>query len=117
MPMQIFRFVLFSLVRCSVKTALLTHIMTFWQPIYLKGEKYLLIGEIKVVSSSSDGVSELPENLIVDILNSEGSLIDSTTSRLASSGNDQTSGALYEYSTWVNLGEKLIFVPRDPRYV
>lgn len=84
-------------------------------PIYLKGEKYLLIGEIKVVSSSSDGMSELPENLIVDILNSEGSLIDSTTSRLASGGNDQTSGAVYEYSTWVNLGEKLIFVPRDPR--
>ncbi|PON61743.1 Glucoamylase, starch-binding [Parasponia andersonii] len=83
-------------------------------PVYLKGEKYLLKGQIKVVSSSSDDVSELPENFILDILNKEGSFIDSTTSRLTSSGIE-TTGALYEYSIWANLGEELIFVPRDPR--
>lgn len=101
------------------KTSLPTHIMIcfFWQPIYLKAEKYLLKGQIKVVPSSSDGVSELPENLIVDILNSEGNPVYSTESRLTSSGNGQTSGALYEYSTWASLGEKLVFVPRDPRYI
>ncbi|EXB28568.1 hypothetical protein L484_009727 [Morus notabilis] len=85
------------------------------RPIYLKAEKYQLKGQIKVVPSSSDGVSELPENLIVDILNSEGNPVYSTESRLTSSGNGQTSGALYEYSTWASLGEKLVFVPRDPR--
>ncbi|KAF4370085.1 uncharacterized protein LOC115708837 [Cannabis sativa] len=83
-------------------------------PVHLKAEKYLLKGQIKVVPSSPDHVSESPENFIVDILNSEGSLIDSAISRLSSSG-DETSGALYEYSTWASLGEKLIFVPRDPR--
>ena len=68
------------------------------------------------MSSSSDGVSELPENFVVDILSKEGSFIDSTTSRLSSSGSE-TSGSLYEYSIWANLGEELIFVPRDPRYI
>ncbi|KAJ6390371.1 hypothetical protein OIU77_024562 [Salix suchowensis] len=44
-------------------------------PINLKGEKYLLKGQI----------------------------------------HDQTGSALFEYSVWANLGEKLTFVPRDPR--
>ncbi|KAL5561032.1 hypothetical protein UlMin_030779 [Ulmus minor] len=83
--------------------------------IYLKGEKYLLKGKINVASSSSDGVSELPENIIVDILNKEGSSIDKTTATLTSSGIEQTTGALYEYSTWASLGEERIFVPQDPR--
>ncbi|BBG92681.1 Carbohydrate-binding-like fold, partial [Prunus dulcis] len=39
-------------------------------PIYLKGQKYLLKGQISVASSSFDGVNELPENFIVDILSS-----------------------------------------------
>ncbi|XP_034210549.1 nodal modulator 1 isoform X2 [Prunus dulcis] len=83
-------------------------------PIYLKGQKYLLKGQISVASSSFDGVNELPENFIVDILSSGGSIIDGTTARLTSSENDQ-SAAVYEYSVWANLGEKLTFVPRDSR--
>lgn len=55
-------------------------------------------------------------NIIVDILNGEGSLINRTTAELASSANDQTS-AVYEYSVWASLGEKLFFLPWDPRYI
>ncbi|KAF3436558.1 hypothetical protein FNV43_RR23650 [Rhamnella rubrinervis] len=84
-------------------------------PIYLKGEKYLLKGQINVGSSSFDGASGLPENFVVDILNSGGSFLDSTTSRLTSEANDQTNVAVYEYSVWANLGEELVFVPRDTR--
>ncbi|BFG23849.1 hypothetical protein CerSpe_101230 [Prunus speciosa] len=83
-------------------------------PLYLKGQKYLLKGQISVASSSFDGVNELPENFIVDILSSGGSIIDGTTARLTSSENDQ-SAAVYEYSVWANLGEKLTFIPQDSR--
>lgn len=83
----------------------------------MKGDKYLLKGQINVGSRSfDDGVSGLPENFIVDILNSGGKFLGSATSTLTSSGNDQSSAVLYEYSLWANLGEELVFVPRDPRY-
>ncbi|XP_058008575.1 uncharacterized protein LOC110645700 isoform X2 [Hevea brasiliensis] len=81
--------------------------------IYLRGGKYLLKGQIKVKLNSADDAFELPNNIIVDILNSGGSAIDGTIANLASS--DQTSIALYEYSLWANLGQKLTFVPRDSR--
>lgn len=84
-------------------------------PIYLKGEKYLLKGQISVELGSADGGYELPNNIIVDILNSEGNLFDGTAAILVSHEDDQTGSALFEYSVWANLGEKLTFVPRDPR--
>ncbi|KAF2325064.1 hypothetical protein GH714_022546 [Hevea brasiliensis] len=60
-------------------------------PAYLseRGEKYLLKGQIKVKLSSADGAFELPNNIIVDIINSAGSVIDATSANLASSGSDQ----------------------------
>ncbi|KAI9099060.1 hypothetical protein K1719_024827 [Acacia pycnantha] len=81
-------------------------------PIYLKGEKYLLKGQINVESSL---LNELPENMIVDIQNGGDSVIDVTNAIRSSDGKDQTSTAIYEYSVWANPGEKLTFVPRDPR--
>lgn len=84
-------------------------------PINLKGEKYLLKGQIRVELGSADGGYELPNNIIVDILNSEGNLFDGTAASLVSHEDDQTGSALFEYSVWANLGEKLTFVPRDPR--
>ncbi|KAJ6686724.1 NODAL MODULATOR 1-RELATED, partial [Salix purpurea] len=84
-------------------------------PINLKGEKYLLKGQIRVELGSADGEYELPNNIIVDILNSEGNLFDGTAASLVSHEDDQTGSALFEYSVWANLGEKLTFVPRDPR--
>ncbi|XVF72762.1 hypothetical protein PTKIN_Ptkin12aG0146400 [Pterospermum kingtungense] len=81
-------------------------------PIYLKGEKYLLRGQINVNPSSSN---ELPLGIVVDILNGEGTVMHSTDAKLASSANDQINTAVYEYSVWANLGEKLSFLPKDPR--
>ncbi|XP_031274126.1 nodal modulator 1 [Pistacia vera] len=84
-------------------------------PIYLKGEKYQLKGQISVESTSTDGGCVLPENVIVNIFNSDVILVDKTTAVLTSNANDQTSNVVYEYSVWANLGEKLTFVPLDPR--
>ncbi|KAF8394679.1 hypothetical protein HHK36_020896 [Tetracentron sinense] len=84
-------------------------------PIYLKGEKYLLRGQIHVVSSLHHNVYDVPEIIIVDILNSDGAFIDASTARVISNGNDQTGAAVYDYSVWANLGEKLTFVPWDSR--
>ncbi|GAV83060.1 CarboxypepD_reg domain-containing protein [Cephalotus follicularis] len=84
-------------------------------PIYLKGEKYLLKGQIIVESSSRDGAYEFPENIMVDILNSEGVVTDGTTAQLASNEKYQTSTAVYVYSVWANPGEKLTFIPSDSR--
>lgn len=84
-------------------------------PIHLKGEKYLLQGQIHVESSTLNGADHLPESLHVDILNNEGKVIDGTTAEIIANGNDQSSAAVYEYSLWANPGEKLSFVPRDLR--
>ncbi|KAI7745608.1 hypothetical protein M8C21_033454 [Ambrosia artemisiifolia] len=84
-------------------------------PIYLKGEKYLLQGEVKVDLTSQNGVGQLPKNLVVDILNDEGTVIDGTTAKLIVNEKEQSNTGLYEYKVWANPGEKLTFAPRDIR--
>ncbi|KAK6118462.1 hypothetical protein DH2020_047794 [Rehmannia glutinosa] len=79
-------------------------------PIYLKGEKYLLKGHINVESKEN-----LPENIPLDILDNQETLVDGTIARLVSAEVDQSGAAVYEYSVWANFGGKLIFVPRDSR--
>ncbi|XP_019421858.1 PREDICTED: nodal modulator 1-like isoform X3 [Lupinus angustifolius] len=81
-------------------------------PISLKGEKYLLKGQINVQSSS---LNALPENIVVDIQKDGIGSFDSAKAILKSHEKDQTNTAIFEYSVWVNLGEKLTFVPRDSR--
>ncbi|XP_052184978.1 uncharacterized protein LOC127796711 [Diospyros lotus] len=84
-------------------------------PIYLKGEKYLLRGQIHIDLSLPNGGKELPDNILVDILNKEGDLLDGTVARLVSNGNYQSNGVVYEYLVWANPGEKLTFIPQDSR--
>ncbi|KAL2485720.1 Carbohydrate-binding-like fold [Abeliophyllum distichum] len=84
-------------------------------PIYLKGEKYLLSGHISIDTNSFIGDENLPDNIPVDMLDNEGTVLDGTIARLVSSGIDQSTAAIYKYSVWTNFGEKLIFVPRDTR--
>ncbi|KAL0289488.1 UNVERIFIED_CONTAM: hypothetical protein Sangu_2613200 [Sesamum angustifolium] len=79
-------------------------------PINLKGQKYLLKGHINVESNEN-----LPESISLDILNNQETLVDGTIARLVSTEIDQSRTAVYEYSVWANLGEKLVFVPRDSR--
>lgn len=100
-----------------VSCVILSSLFILVQPIYLKGERYLLTGQIHVDSSSLGGVDELPESISVDILNSEGTLLDGTAARLVPSENDKASAAVYEYSVWANPGEKLTFTPQDSRYI
>ncbi|GLU07247.1 hypothetical protein SLE2022_242110 [Rubroshorea leprosula] len=84
-------------------------------PIYLKGEKYLLRGQINVEPGSSAGALKLPDGIIVNILGGEGTVVNSIDARIVSSADDQLSTAIYEYFVWANLGEKLSFLPLDPR--
>ncbi|KAJ4969122.1 hypothetical protein NE237_015823 [Protea cynaroides] len=83
-------------------------------PIYLKGEKYLLRGEIHVDKSLHHSIYELHKNIVVDVQNNDGVVSEASTPVLKSDGNDQ-SNVVYEYSVWANLGENLAFVPRDSR--
>ncbi|KAI4349753.1 hypothetical protein L6164_010313 [Bauhinia variegata] len=81
-------------------------------PIHLKGEKYLLKGQINAQSSSLD---ELPENIIVDIQTGGAGGVDAVKAFRTAHGKDETSIAIFEYSAWASIGEKLTFIPRDSR--
>ncbi|XP_074267787.1 uncharacterized protein LOC141591371 [Silene latifolia] len=78
-------------------------------PVTLKGEKFLVRGEIQVDSSSVNS-HELPESIFVDVLDGDG-----VVARLASSPDDVTDVAVYNYSLWANRGQKVTFAPRDSR--
>lgn len=52
----------------------------------------------------------------MDIQNGGSSVVDAVNAMRSSDVKDQTSTAIYEYSVWANPGEKLTFVPRDPRW-
>ncbi|KAL3649360.1 hypothetical protein CASFOL_005763 [Castilleja foliolosa] len=80
------------------------------EPINLKGDKYLLKGQINVESKEN-----FPENIPLDILDNQETLVDGTVARLVSAEVEQSGVAVYEYSFWATIGEKLIFVPRDSR--
>ncbi|KAK6937266.1 hypothetical protein RJ641_030774, partial [Dillenia turbinata] len=60
-------------------------------PIFLKGEKYLLKGKILADLSSERDGDELPEDIIVDVLNSEGTMLSGTTARCIPGGDEQKS--------------------------
>ncbi|KAF6143365.1 hypothetical protein GIB67_001309 [Kingdonia uniflora] len=84
-------------------------------PIYLKGEKYILIGQVHVDESLHQSINELPESIVVDILATDGAVIDAKPTRVVSGGNNISGVSVYEYSVWVNLGDELTFVPQDTR--
>lgn len=84
-------------------------------PVSLQGEKYLLKGQISVESSSLIGLDTGADTILVDILNSEGALIEGTSARLVGVENAQSGVSIFEYSLWANPGEKLTFIPRDAR--
>lgn len=84
------------------------------QPIYLRGEKYLLKGKINV-DPVSLGVYELPESILLNIVGAGGNVVANTEAKLTSDANNQPNSALYEYSVWASSGEELTFVPLDTR--
>lgn len=74
-------------------------------------------GHVHVESSSFSIVEGLPENIPLDILDSEGSVVDGLMARRVSDGVDQSSAAIYEFSMWASPGREFTFVPRDARCV
>lgn len=74
-------------------------------------------GHVHVESSSFSSVESLPENIPLDILDSEGSVVDSLMARRVPYGVDQSSASVYEFSMWASPGGKFTFVPRDARCV
>lgn len=87
-------------------------LFSFSQPVYLKGEKYLLKGQIIIDSSAV----QLPKDIIVDIINNDGNAIDITTATLLAAGYEDKTAATYEYSIWAKVGDKITFMPRDSRF-
>ncbi|GAB4830590.1 hypothetical protein Ancab_020356 [Ancistrocladus abbreviatus] len=83
-------------------------------PVHLKGEKYLLKGDIKVDSSSLNG-HEVPDMIVLDLLDSDSGSSDVTTARLLTGQNNEASSVVYEYTIWASIGKKITFVPRDTR--
>ncbi|KAG9457834.1 hypothetical protein H6P81_002342 [Aristolochia fimbriata] len=84
-------------------------------PIYLKGDKYLLMGEIHITPIVEQDSRPLVENVIVDILNEKHEVLGTSHARLRSESKDQTGIAIYEYLMWANLGDSLTFVPQHSR--
>ncbi|KAL5996452.1 hypothetical protein ACLOJK_026531 [Asimina triloba] len=82
-------------------------------PVYLTGKKYLLRGEVRVESITHNDV---PPSIVVDVLNRENAIVGMIEAKLTSNGDGETDVAVYEYSTWSNLGDELIFIPRDSGY-
>lgn len=60
---------------------------------------------------------DLSEHIVVDMFNRDGVFLDTISTKFASDRNDQRTVAVFEYSIWSDLGEELIFVPRDSRYI
>ncbi|CAH9140431.1 unnamed protein product [Cuscuta epithymum] len=84
-------------------------------PISLKGEKYLLKGQLHVDPSSLSGSQYLPQNIQVDVLDTEGSVVGHIAAIPSHNDIDQSNSVVYEYSTWAMPGDKFIFVPQDSR--
>lgn len=59
---------------------------------------------------------DLLEDIVVDAFKSNGSSIDKISTMPVFAKSYQNGIAVFEYSTWTDLGEDFIFVPRDSRY-
>ncbi|RRT70872.1 hypothetical protein B296_00027138, partial [Ensete ventricosum] len=83
-------------------------------PIYLTGKKYLLKGEIHIDSDLVRDAVDLSEHIVLDVFDRDGTS-DTVSTRFSSDKSGQGNIAVYEYSIWSDLGEDLIFAPRDTR--
>lgn len=83
------------------------------QPVHIKGEKYLLKGHINI----DIGSSTLPEEISVDVMNSEGKAIHTAIGKPMAGEEEETTFSTYEYSLWGNIGDKMTLVPHDSRLI
>ncbi|URD77738.1 nodal modulator [Musa troglodytarum] len=81
-------------------------------PIYLTGKKYLLKGEIHIDSDLVQDAVDLSEHIVLDVFDRDGTS-DTVSTRFSADKSCQRNIAVYEYSIWSDLGEDIIFSPRD----
>uniref|UniRef100_A0A453EWA3 Uncharacterized protein n=1 Tax=Aegilops tauschii subsp. strangulata TaxID=200361 RepID=A0A453EWA3_AEGTS len=81
--------------------------------VHISAKKYLVRGEIHVDISSPLEEIDLLEDIVVDAFKSNGSSIDEISTMPVFAKSYQNGITVFEYSTWTDLGEDFIFVPRD----
>ncbi|XP_037405521.1 nodal modulator 1-like isoform X2 [Triticum dicoccoides] len=81
--------------------------------VHISAKKYLVRGEIHVDISSPLEEIDLLEDIVVDAFKSNGSSIDKISTMPVFAKSYQNGITVFEYSTWTDLGEDFIFVPRD----
>ncbi|KAJ3691869.1 hypothetical protein LUZ61_021033 [Rhynchospora tenuis] len=76
------------------------------EPIHVRGQKYLVTGEIQLEIGLDEG-----EEITVDVLNGENAPIETISAKFVAKNGDEK--AIYGYSTWAGLGDDLVFIARD----
>ncbi|XP_051224560.1 uncharacterized protein [Lolium perenne] len=83
-------------------------------PVHISARKYLVRGEIHVDISSPLEEIDLSEDIVVDAFKSDDESSIEKISTIPVLGKSHQNGiTAFEYSTWTDLGENFIFVPRD----
>ncbi|CAM0881057.1 unnamed protein product [Alopecurus aequalis] len=82
-------------------------------PVHISARKYLVRGEIHVDISSPLEEIDLSEDIVVDAFKSDESSIEKISTVPVLGKSHQNGITAFEYSTWTDLGEDFIFVPRD----
>lgn len=73
-------------------------------------------GQINVDRTSVTSF-DLPESIVIDVLDNGNNHADGTIAKLLPDQNDETNVAVYEYSMWVNPGQTIAIIPSDSRYL
>ncbi|KAJ4775918.1 Nodal modulator 1 [Rhynchospora pubera] len=76
------------------------------EPIHVRGQKYLVTGEIQLEIGLDEG-----EEITVDVLKGENAPIETISAKFVAKNGDEK--AIYGYSTWAGLGDDLVFIARD----
>ncbi|KQK04071.1 nodal modulator 1 [Brachypodium distachyon] len=82
-------------------------------PVHISAKKYLVRGEIHVDISSPQEEIDLLEDIVVDAFKNDGSSIKKLSAIPVLGKSHQNGITAFEYSTWTELGDDFIFVPRD----
>jgi hypothetical protein len=86
------------------------------QPLDLVAQKYLLIGHIQVDTSLWHAADSVGDSVLVDIHHQSGGVVSlNNHAHLVSEPNKTNPVAVYQYSHWAQLGDKLIFTPHHER--
>jgi hypothetical protein len=81
-------------------------------PLDLVAQKYLLTGHIQVDTSLRHAADSVGDSILVDIHHQSGGVVSlNNHAHLVSEPTKTNPVAVYQYSHWAQLGDKLIFTP------